>query len=260
MFCESPNGKFPCGKCRACKLRKVNEKMIISIFAAQEYKKKGQFLTLTFNDEHLPDGLDHSIIAAFMKRLRRLDGTPDVKAFIAGEYGEKSGREHWHILFYNHKYDLELVRKAWRHPRTKESFGFVYDGTLTPKSMKYVSGYISKKGYNPESGKKPPYGRMSCRLPDNLTPEEILSMCQTGKIQYNGRKFSVPTNWRRRYKSMWDRYSRYRSDIITEKRWDNYQKDPIGYFTKKDWTPAEVTAIMNERDMKIALKRRKHRI
>lgn len=243
MFCESPNGKFSCGKCRACKLRKVNEKMIISIFAANEYKTKGQFLTLTFNDEHLPDGLDHSIIAAFMKRLRRLDGTPDVKAFIAGEYGEKSGREHWHILFYNHKYDLELVRKAWRHPRTKESFGFVYDGTLTPKSMKYVSGYINKKGYNPESGKKPPYGRMSCNLPDNLSNDEFWQIMKTGQVRYNGRVFTVPTNWRRRYKLIWNTcaYERHK-----------YQYDHV---EEKNWTPDEVTAIMNDREMKIALSR-----
>lgn len=260
MFCESPNGKFPCGKCRACKLRKVNEKMIISIFAAQEYKKKGQFLTLTFNDEHLPDGLDHSIIAAFMKRLRRLDGTPNVKAFIAGEYGEKSGREHWHILFYNHKYDLELVRKAWRHPRTKESFGFVYDGTLTPKSMKYVSGYINKKGYNPDSGKRPPYGRMSCNLPDNLSTEELVDICMSGKVHYNGRVFTVPNNWRRRYKELWKSCESYRVDNTINSIYEKYSNNWKSYYNKRDLTPAEVTAIMNERDMKIALKRRKHRI
>ena len=50
---------------------------------------------------------------------------------------------------------IEEIEKAWRDPITKQSIGFVYDGTLTPKAMKYVSGYISKKGYEPESGKRP---------------------------------------------------------------------------------------------------------
>lgn len=149
MFCEDPkDGKFPCGKCRACKLAKANKKMIVSVYAAAEYKKKGQFLTLTFNDEFRPDGLDHTIFQKFMKRLRKRDRTPDVKYFMAGEYGESEGhthREHFHVLFYNHKYSMEDVEAAWCDPETGRSFGFSYDGTLTPASMKYVSGYVDKK-------------------------------------------------------------------------------------------------------------------
>lgn len=247
MFCEHPKGNYPCNKCRACKLRKVNEKMIVSIFAAAEYKKKGQFLTLTFNDEFLPDGLDHSIFAGFMKRLRRLDGTPDVKFHVAGEYGQLSGREHFHVLFYNHKYDIELVKRAWRDVQTGRDLGFVYDGTLTPKSIKYVSGYVNKKGYDPGSGKRPPYGRTSCNLPDGLKPEELVKMCSTGKVEYNGRKFSVPQVWRRRYRDIW----RY----LEEKR-DEYNIDDImrhGY--RKVWTPSQVTAIMDSRDRAMSLKR-----
>lgn len=111
MFCERPNGKYPCGKCRACKLKKANEKMIISIFAANEFKKKGQFLTLTYKDEYRPNGLKHSDFANFMKRLRRRTGIDGVKMFVAGEYGETSGREHFHVLFYNYKFDIEDIKK-----------------------------------------------------------------------------------------------------------------------------------------------------
>lgn len=237
MFCENPNGKFPCGKCRACKLRLVNEKMIISIFAAHEYRKKGQFLTLTYNDENLTDGLYYPDFALFMKRLRRLDGTRFVKMFVAGEYGEENGREHWHVLFYNYRYPLELLRKAWNK-------GFVYDGTLTPQSMKYVSGYVNKKGYCPDSGKRPPFGRSSCNLPDGLTPEEILSMAKTGKIQYNGRKFSVPRNWRRRYAQIWKRFEEERS-------WYNFDQP------HQDFAPADVKKLMDIRDSYISQRRKK---
>ncbi len=237
MFCENPNGKFPCGKCRACKLRLVNEKMIISIFAAHEYRKKGQFLTLTYNDENLTDGLYYPDFALFMKRLRRLDGTRFVKMFVAGEYGEDSGREHWHVLFYNYRYPLDLLRKAWNK-------GFVYDGTLTPQSMKYVSGYVNKKGYCPDSGKRPPFGRSSCNLPDGLSPDEILSMSKTGKVQYNGRKFSVPRNWRRRYQQIWKRFEEERS-------WYNFEQP------HHDLTPDIVRAMMDIRDMNIARRRKK---
>lgn len=237
MFCEHPKGKFPCGKCRACKLRKVNEKMIISIFAAHEYKKKGQFVTLTYDDEHLTFGLYYPDFVNFMKKLRRLDGTPDVKMFVAGEYGEQSGREHWHVLFYNYRYPLELLQRSWKN-------GFVSDGTLSPQSMKYVSGYVNKKGYDPGSGKRPPFGRSSCNLPDGLTPEEILSMAKTGKIQYNGRKFSVPRNWRRRYQQIWKRFEEERS-------WYNFDQP------HQDLTPDAVRAMMDIRDMNIARRRKK---
>lgn len=247
MFCEHPNGKFSCGKCRACKLRQVNEKMILSIFATHEYKKKGQFLTLTFDDAHLPNGLQHPIFSGFMKRLRRRDGTPDVKFHVAGEYGEKSGREHYHVLFYNHRYDMADILYAWSEPRTGIPFGFVYDGTLTPMSIKYVSGYVNKKGYDPGSGKRPPYGRTSCNLPDGLTIKEIVKMAQTGKISYNGRKFSVPRNWRRRYAQIWKYYERDRADYCA----DNEQ-----HF---DFTPAQVTAIMDMREAFIRAKRCKRK-
>ncbi len=219
-------------------MAKANEKMIVSIFAAAEYKKKGQFLTLTYSDDSLPNGLNHADFAGFMKRLRRLDGTPDVKFHVAGEYGEKSGREHFHVLIYNYHYDIELVKRAW-------NMGFVYDGTLTPKSMKYVSGYVCKKGYDPGSGKRAPYGRTSINLPDGLSTQEIVDMCMSGRVQYNGRKFSVPKNWRRRYNFLWH-------DCINH-RVEARESEPI----RDVLTPKTISAMMDERERKFALKRRK---
>lgn len=245
MFCEHPKGLFPCGKCRACKLKKANEKMIISIFAANEFKKKGQFLTLTYRDDEKPDGLQHGDFAAFMKRLRRNTGVNGLKMFMAGEYGEMSGREHFHVLFYNHKFPIEDIEKAWQH-------GFVYDGTLTPKAMKYVSGYINKKGYDPGSGKRPPYGRSSCNLPDNLTGKEIVKMCQTGKIAYNGRKFAVPANWRRKYVDIWHWFAKQRDEYQLNKFLADYDAGKIRRLTSK-----QVSAIMDNRDMQMSLKRAK---
>lgn len=240
IFCEEPKGFFPCGKCRACTSKKANEKMLISIFAAAEYVKKGQFLTLTYSDEYLPYGLKHEDFSGFMKRLRRVDGTTDVKFFVAGEYGEKSGREHFHLLVYNHRFDIDLVERTW-------SKGFVYDGTLTPKSMKYVSGYICKKGYDPETGKRAPYGRISCNVPTGLSEDEVYEMCRTGKVYYNGRSFSVPTNWRRRYIDEWRG--------LSEERYFNQYNDFLNS-EKRLLTPTLVKSMMDYRDLKFAMKRK----
>ena len=116
--------------------------------------------------------------------------------------------------------------------------------------MKYVSGYINKKGYNPESNKRPPYGRSSCGLPDNLTGKEIVKMCKTGKIAYNGRKFSVPRIWRKRYHDIWDYFKTERDDLHSADYINNF--DP-----NKHLTPSIVSAMMDNKEMLYSLKRAK---
>lgn len=267
MFCESPvlrvskkTGKeylSKCGKCRACRAVKSNDKTIRGIFAAEEFKRKGQFLTLTYNDEHLPYGLNHADFQNFMKKLRQNTGIKDLKMFMAGEYGEEGEqhREHFHVLFFNHKFPIEEIEKAWTEPRKRgrkrkgeleeelKSLGFVYDGTCDPAAIKYCSGYVAKGGYDPESDKRPPYGRFSCNIPDNLTLKEKQKMCRTGKIPYNGRLFNVPLSWQRRYKLAW---SYFKADRLAYRAKHNPHYD-------KDLTPEQVRSIMDGREMKHAL-------
>lgn len=264
MFCESPIKRISksgieyltaCRKCRACRARKSNEKMIVGIFAAAEFKKKGQFLTLTYNDEHLPYGLNHADFSNFMKKLRQNTGIKDLKMFMAGEYGEEGEehREHFHVLFFNHRFPIEEIEKAWTEPRKRgrkrkgieeelKPLGFVYDGTCTPEAMKYCSGYVAKGGYDPDSDKRPPYGRFSCHLPDNLTNKEIKKICQTGKIEYNGRMFLVPELWRRRYADVWHYWDIKRA---------LYKRDH--YTPNYDLTPRHVSDIMDMKARKHAL-------
>lgn len=271
-FCENPKiykvlgvpvKAYPCGKCRACKARKSNEKLITGVFAAAEFQQKGQFLTLTYNDEHKPNGLRHEDFQSFMKKLRQNTGVKDLKMFMAGEYGEEGEqhREHFHVLFFNHKFPIEEIEKAWTEPRKRGRkragevdpyipFGFVYDGTCTPEAMKYCSGYVAKGGYDPQSGKRPPYGRFSCNLPDNLSSKEVLKMCKTGKISYNGCTFLVPNVWRRRYHSLWKKYEELRSD---NRLWYHY------LHPKKELTPKYVSAIMDHKEMQHALKKAEKR-
>ncbi len=246
LFCESPKGMFPCGKCRACRLKKANEKMIVSVFAAHEFKKKGQFLTLTYNDEYLPHGLNHADFAGFMKRLRKNTGMKGVKFYMAGEYGSQTHREHFHVLFYNCKFDIQDIIDAWIDVDTGEPLGFVYDGTLTPKAIKYVSGYVSKRGYEPDSGKRPPYGRSSCNIPTGLSLPEVVQICRDGYVKYNGRKFGVPTNWKRNFKDIWNYFHNFR----IEQSYKNFDPDKIKWFT-----PRMVSAMMDDKERKYAEKR-----
>lgn len=57
-------------------------------------------LTLTYNDEHIPnDGaLRHDDFQRFMKRLRKFMNGRRVRFFMAGEYGGKTHRPHYHVI------------------------------------------------------------------------------------------------------------------------------------------------------------------
>lgn len=220
--CLFPQGQWPCGKCDLCLHYKANNRVIQGIMAMYFYgDTSSQFITLTYNDDHLPYGLNHSHFATFMKNLRYYDSTRNVKFFVAGEYGELSGREHFHVLFFNHKYDIDLLDYCWNR-------GFVHDGTLTPKSLRYSTGYICQRGYDKSSGKRKPYGRYSCNLPDTLNSDEVHKISKLGYLTWNGINFSVPQIWRKRYHSIWTQHRRERNC-----RRENLQKKYLTMEEKK---------------------------
>ena len=63
---------LPCGKCLACKLSKAREWAVRCVLEASMYEENC-FVTLTYDDEHLPT--DHLVsrkaIQDFIKRLRK---------------------------------------------------------------------------------------------------------------------------------------------------------------------------------------------
>lgn len=106
-----------------------------------DYFPKNSFVTLTYCDETLPkDGSIHKEeLVKFFKRLRKDLGSRKIKYFACGEYGEKTGRPHYHsIIFGLGSEEKELLRSAW-------SKGFIYSGSVTYNSARYVAGYVMKK-------------------------------------------------------------------------------------------------------------------
>ena len=97
---------IPCGHCIGCRLdysRRWADRMMLEL----EMAKKGLFVTLTYDDEHLHinDGscygtLDKRDCQLFMKRLRRAY-EHKIRFFLAGEYGENGTlRPHYHAIIY----------------------------------------------------------------------------------------------------------------------------------------------------------------
>lgn len=92
--------ELPCGQCIGCRLRRAGEWQARCKHEAL-YWDKASFLTLTYEEEHLPadGGLRHRDFALFMKRVRRMHN-PRVRFFMCGEYGSENGRPHYHCVLF----------------------------------------------------------------------------------------------------------------------------------------------------------------
>ena len=144
----------PCGSCVGCRLDRSRQWAVRCIHEASLYEKNC-FLTLTFNQEHLPADMSLCVKTHqdFMKRLRFRCGS-GIKFYMCGEYGSKFGRPHYHYLLFNHDFnDKELFRVTRRGERLYTSkvleelwpFGYSTIGSVTFESAAYVARYIMKK-------------------------------------------------------------------------------------------------------------------
>ena len=146
------------------------------------------FITLTYNDEHLPENgsLNLRHFQLFMKRLRKKLGP--TRFFHCGEYGEKYARPHYHACLFgidfpdkkHHKttndqqlYTSEILSKLWTSPDTGNSLGFTTTGTVTFQSAAYVARYLMKKITGPNSEEHyqwvDKYGEIHDRKPEYTT-------------------------------------------------------------------------------------------
>lgn len=113
---------LPCGQCRTCRLGRSKEWAVRCALEADRHKHN-YFVTLTYDDFHLPKGefLDYSRnlwesnlrksdVQKFLKNLRQVevrdfgnvdeDGKCPMKVFYCGEYGDQNGRPHYHLILF----------------------------------------------------------------------------------------------------------------------------------------------------------------
>lgn len=184
-YFDKKNGReFNCGRCHACRVNITSQWTLRCMFEFDKWKKKGaSFLTLTYDDEHLPKdlGLHKEDLQKFFKRLRinlvREYGThfdeekqkevPNVEILYraCGEYGETEtvyftkdspvplGRPHYHAVVFglddlNDKH-REILVKSW-----PLSDPYMFDKRkpngngmepLCREDIAYVCGYVQKK-------------------------------------------------------------------------------------------------------------------
>lgn len=145
----------PCNKCRGCRLAKAAEWGVRCHHESQMHEYNS-FITLTYNDEHLPSNfsVDPRTFELFMKRLRKSIEPKEIRFFGCGEYGGKTFRPHYHSIIFGHDFpDKRLHGYTKRgHPiftsaalQKVWTYGFSSIGAVNWRTAAYTARYTLKK-------------------------------------------------------------------------------------------------------------------
>jgi hypothetical protein len=156
-----------------CRIMRRKEWMLKMVLESQTWNGRAVFVTLTYDNEHLPteDGkfptgnLVKSDLQKFIKRFRKnynaRYSNSKVRYFGVGEYGDKFNRCHYHIVLFNVFDEARpIVEKSW-------SKGFIGFDVLNDKRINYTLGYTIKKMTSEKEfpdGRQPEFTLMS-RMP-----------------------------------------------------------------------------------------------
>lgn len=209
-FKQTPNAlsvtPLPCGRCWGCRLERARQ-WAIRCLCEKQLHDQNCFITLTYDGASVPGTLIYRDFQLFMKRLRKAafkermgvaratnQQAPAAKAaraairfYMAGEYGERFERPHFHACIFGYDFDdktpwkknhggQQLYRSAkleklWPH-------GHSTIGELNYQTAAYTARYIMKKitggeanehytGIDMETGevieKKPEFNKMSLK-------------------------------------------------------------------------------------------------
>lgn len=130
----------------------------------QKDHARSSFVTLTYDDQHLPrDGsLDKKAARYFLDRLRKQVGYRVFRFYLVGEYGEKNSRPHYHLAIFGlpscwYGQTRVVDETAPRSPPRPNCCltcaifhglwgkGGIFIGSLTEDSSQYLAGYVTKK-------------------------------------------------------------------------------------------------------------------
>lgn len=151
-------GVVPCGRCPNCRSNKRQSWIYRLECEARQYPLS-LFVTLTYDDEHLPMKRIGSDLFAeevpvvskrdvqlFMKRLRRRYEDCKIRFFLTSEYGTENGRPHYHMILFGFPFTGkkagDLLAECWQQ-------GFVQAHPLTQREISYTCKYMYEKSAIP---------------------------------------------------------------------------------------------------------------
>lgn len=149
---------IPCGQCIGCKLERSRQWAMRCLHEMKTNEKSGSaFVTLTYDQASLPPhgSLVKRHLQLFMKRLRK-QRPPGLRFYACGEYGEISGRPHYHVLLLNTFFsDQQKMSWGMRDPSPYEKYASAELQELWPfgqhaiaevnfETCAYVARYCTK--------------------------------------------------------------------------------------------------------------------
>lgn len=270
-FSDLADGKkfcvtIPCRHCLGCAIdysREWANRLCLELLDS----KKAVFVTMTYNNESVPK-TDKGVLTLcvrdtqlFFKRLRKYFENVTIRYYLAGEYGGKTHRPHYHAIIFgispldfpdlklftmnelgNGIYTSKIFEDIWNN-------GFCSLAEVNFKTCAYVSRYVLKKHYGfnkhelngalPEfnnSSRRPGIGLKSYR--DVLSKDCDLITLNTGDDVHT---FSIPKAILKKglqdenfvdfcrqycYNKLDKSNDRLISDLLwTEKSYDQYLRD-----------------------------------
>lgn len=205
-------GQVACGRCLGCRLE-YSRQWAVRCMHESVFHKRNSFVTLTYEDA--PVDLRYKDFQLFMRRVRKQ--FPGCAFYMSGEYGEATGRPHFHAVLFGVDFDdkvsmgkgpggSELYRSE--HLSSLWGLGHSSVGDLTFESAGYVARYVHKKMMQPGggayAGSVGEFSRMSLRPAigrrwiDKFGRSDVLPDL---RVVVNGHKSSAPRYYRRQLKS-----------------------------------------------------------
>lgn len=145
--------ELPCGQCVGCRLERSRQWAIRCMHEASLHEENS-YLTLTYSEAELPPlgNLRFRDFQLFLKRFRKWCPTP-VRYFHCGEYGDISGRPHYHCLLFGYDFPDKVFLKmsgefalyASKNLDDLWSHGHCFIGDVSFESAAYVARYNMKK-------------------------------------------------------------------------------------------------------------------
>lgn len=222
--------EVPCGQCLQCRINKRKE-WSLRLLHHMSYNNDCIFLTLTYNDENLINpSLNKRDFQLFMKRFRKCH-KQSIKYFACGEYGDKTYRKHFHAIIFGVSLRSILSDSRATYKFRRKGFdyfslslpywsnGFAIVTTVSPDTIGYVAGYVTKKlkGYKKkyeELGLLPPFQLQSQGLGKEYAFDNEERLKSELFCYFKDKKVSIP----RYYRKLLDIDSSYFSTIIADKK------------------------------------------
>lgn len=183
----------PCGKCPACINNRLND-WVFRVQQESDWSINSYFVTLTYNDENLPDFVNKDDVQKFFKRLRQNckppksrkypdSNFPPLKYFLTSEYGSQFYRPHYHAILMNviplsdGESPHDVIERSWNK-------GFVSVFPTTSGRIRYVLKYMFKDPSYPDALKDSIFSLKSNGLGKKFLNEYNINNIRSRNLTY----------------------------------------------------------------------------